>query len=84
MRMLVLILVAGVGVMLGVAGCAAGPAETRETPAGAPDAGRPAALPVLRKTAPELTNTVWLNTEAPLRLAQLRGRVVLVDFWTFG
>jgi hypothetical protein len=34
--------------------------------------------------APELTNTVWLNTETPLRLADLRGKVVLIDMWTFG
>jgi len=34
--------------------------------------------------APELLNTVWLNTPAPLRLADLRGKVVLIDMWTFG
>jgi hypothetical protein len=34
--------------------------------------------------APELTNEVWLNTEAPLRLADLRGKVVLLEMWTFG
>lgn len=34
--------------------------------------------------APELTNETWLNVDAPLRLAELRGKVVLVEMWTFG
>ena len=34
--------------------------------------------------APELTNEVWLNTEGPLRIADLHGRVVLLEMWTFG
>lgn len=33
--------------------------------------------------APELQNRVWLNS-APLRLADLKGKVVLVEFWTYG
>jgi len=37
-----------------------------------------------RGVAPELTNTTWLNTEKPLRLADLNGKVVLLHFWTFG
>jgi hypothetical protein len=34
--------------------------------------------------APELSNEVWLNTDQPLRLADLEGKVVLLDMWTFG
>jgi hypothetical protein len=34
--------------------------------------------------APELTNEVWLNAAGPLRLAALRGKVVLLEMWTFG
>lgn len=33
--------------------------------------------------APELENDVWLNSP-PLRLAGLRGKVVLLEMWTFG
>ncbi|MFQ5962203.1 MAG: hypothetical protein ACE5MG_12485 [Candidatus Methylomirabilales bacterium] len=33
--------------------------------------------------APELTNQVWINS-APLRLADLRGKVILLEFWTYG
>ena len=34
--------------------------------------------------APELTNESWLNVDSPLRLANLRGKVVAIDMWTFG
>lgn len=33
--------------------------------------------------APEISNESWLNVEQPLRLAGLRGKVVLLDMWTF-
>ncbi|MCB8947989.1 MAG: hypothetical protein H6653_08235 [Ardenticatenaceae bacterium] len=34
--------------------------------------------------APEFRNDVWLNSEAPVKLADQRGKVVLLEFWTFG
>ena len=34
-------------------------------------------------TAPDLATGEWINSE-PLRLKDLRGRVVLIEFWTFG
>ena len=34
--------------------------------------------------APDLNNEVWLNTDRPVRLAAVRGKVVLIDMWTFG
>ncbi len=36
-----------------------------------------------RVRAPELAGRGWLNTEGPLSLKDLRGRFVLLDFWTF-
>lgn len=37
-----------------------------------------------RVRAPELPqNQVWLNTDQPLYLQQLKGRVVILDFWTY-
>jgi hypothetical protein len=34
--------------------------------------------------APELEGSVWLNTDFPLQISKLEGKVVLIDFWTFG
>ncbi len=33
--------------------------------------------------APDITNDVWLNG-GPLHLSDLKGKVLLVEFWTFG
>ncbi len=33
--------------------------------------------------APEFASGIWINSE-PLTLQELRGRVVLIEFWTFG
>jgi thiol-disulfide isomerase/thioredoxin len=38
-----------------------------------------------RVRAPELSGALeWFNVPAPLTLASLRGKVVLLDFWTYG
>jgi len=33
--------------------------------------------------APDITNETWLNS-TPLHLSDLKGKVVMVEFWTFG
>jgi hypothetical protein len=40
-------------------------------------------LVAVGQPAPEVTGRPWINSE-PLSLAGLRGRVVLVEFWTYG
>ena len=35
------------------------------------------------QAAPEITGGPWINSE-PLSLVALRGRVVMVEFWTYG
>jgi hypothetical protein len=46
-----------------------------------PAAAQPGAR--VGQPAPEITGGPWLNSEA-LSLAGLRGRVVFVEFWTYG
>jgi cytochrome c biogenesis protein CcdA/thiol-disulfide isomerase/thioredoxin len=60
-------------------------AQAASAPVSAAAAGAASGLPVLG-VAPEFVgNQRWFNTpgERPLSLAGLRGRVVLVDFWTY-
>ncbi len=64
-------LAVGVGILLAVVGAGPDRARAAERPVGV---GQP---------APEITGGPWINSE-PLSLAGLRGRVVLVEFWTYG
>jgi thiol-disulfide isomerase/thioredoxin len=66
-------------------GCAPGQTPEVRTQAQPVDSAMPklASLPDLG-LAPELMNDTWLNVDAPLRLADLRGKVVIVEMWTFG
>lgn len=38
---------------------------------------------LIGQPAPEINNEVWINSP-PIRLANLRGKVVLLEFWTYG
>ncbi|MBC7543833.1 MAG: redoxin domain-containing protein [Candidatus Sericytochromatia bacterium] len=45
---------------------------------------KPAVAAATRLTAPEFPEGLsWLNTRQPLTLRDLRGKVVLLDFWTY-
>ena len=64
-------------------GCASQSQSDIEPQAEDPAMPKLASLPDLGP-APELTNTTWLNVDSPLRIADLRGKVVMVEMWTFG
>jgi thiol-disulfide isomerase/thioredoxin len=73
--------------LLLLAGCAMAPVvQNTESPGSNPQSPKKETaldLPDLGP-APELQNDFWLNADEPLRLANLRGKVVLLDMWTFG
>ena len=60
------------------------PGVLGQTPDGAAGEGG-AMIAQSRVRAPEFDGARgWLNTDRPLSLAQLRGKIVLLDFWTYG
>ena len=93
-----IIVVVGAGIIYAVAGRARRTPDASVSLATDPDTGIDAAVAedsggVLRnnvfistqaaKRAPDFSKGVWLNS-GPLTLEGLRGRVVLVEFWTYG
>lgn len=74
-------------VCLGLAACGAAGVGSVNPAVSDPPTAQPTPVPVSLQDlgpAPELTNQVWLNTDHALRLEGLRGKVVLLDMWTFG
>jgi thiol-disulfide isomerase/thioredoxin len=70
-------------ISLGTAAVAAAALETAArtaVPAHIPLLGTPEPA---SRPAPPWENTGWLNADRPVTLASLRGRVVLLNFWTF-
>ena len=64
------------------------PEEAAPVAAATPTAASIQAAPPAPATdfglAPEINAGVWLNADAPLRLADLCGRVAIIEFWTYG
>jgi len=74
-------------VCFGLTACGAAGVGSVSLVEGNPPTAQPTPVPVALEDlgpAPELNNQVWLNTDQPLRLEGLRGKVVLLDMWTFG
>src|SRR5437660_652711 len=69
---------------LAIALCLIGAASPGVSGEAARDQTAPFAVAAAQGTAPNFTGIIhWFNS-APLNIADLRGKVVLVEFWTYG
>jgi cytochrome c biogenesis protein CcmG/thiol:disulfide interchange protein DsbE len=59
----------------------AGPIDVASVPEGRMDIPTNSAMPKIGQVAPEISARQWINSKTPLTLADLRGKVVVVDFW---
>jgi thiol-disulfide isomerase/thioredoxin len=64
----------------GVGGAALESASRAQAQARVPLLNEPSRMPA---PAPAWNNTSWLNSDHPLTLSELKGRVVLLNFWVF-
>ena len=71
---------------VGLGGCSGGDGAGDKSPrAPLPDSAETVGATFERLPAPEFaTGLPWLNTDRPLTLKELRGHVVVLDFWTYG
>ncbi|MDE3066245.1 MAG: TlpA family protein disulfide reductase [Verrucomicrobiota bacterium] len=58
-----------------------GAIDLNEVPDGRKDTSNNVAMPRVGEAAPEISAKEWIYSGKPLTLADLRGKVVLVDFW---
>jgi hypothetical protein len=81
--LLMKLMIAGILFLAALTSCSS---RELQTLSGEPDSSQEAEKIILDDLgpAPELSNETWLNTDQPLRLADLRGKVVLLEMWTFG
>ncbi len=68
-------IIASILMLMILSSCAARPSiPTQASKSSLPDLG----------AAPELESDTWINVDTPLTLADLQGKVVLLDMWTYG
>jgi thiol-disulfide isomerase/thioredoxin len=72
--------------LFGLTACASAPQVSEEPVSQAPAEPEEAAPMVLedKGVAPELRTDEWINSTENLRIENLRGKVVLLNMWTFG
>lgn len=71
--------------LIAITACTSGPSDKEPASTQTPSTVNKQSLDEPRTRAPELTtNSGWVNTESSYTLKDFKGKVVLLDFWTYG